>query len=240
VVEKFLATKFSLLKENDMSRENNMSDEMLFISNGKVLKQADAVKYPILACGLTETNITHVFEDNQTFEKWAATTSSAAKINSIFAKIAEAKKYKKTDISYLKNRKEKIIERVNQDMTDLAERTGLDPASEELFLKATLDSDDLEGAIFDPITAFDSVGRGGFEIGAPGAWIHLPGGGYPVLGWGGWDNRISSVRISGLALFCQNNWWGGATLWLAGFPVWYYSNLGIWGWDNVASSVWVA
>jgi hypothetical protein len=46
-------------------------------------------------------------------------------------------------------------------MEVLARRTGLHPASHELFRRATLESEVLEGPVFDPATVFDYKGKGG-------------------------------------------------------------------------------
>ena len=215
-----------------------MPKEMLFVLDGKILQPDEVAKYPILAAGFVAEDLTFVFETQEAFEVWANRTNYAETINSIVTKIVSAKPSEGAENSAVRAKQYKIIDRIKEDMTELAKRTGLNETSEELFLKATTKHDILEGPIFDPITAFDFFGTGGFAGG--GSWIHLPGGGWPDLRWFGWNDRISSVRISGVALFCEHVWWGGRRLWLAGFPIYFHPNLGMFGFDNLTSSIWVA
>ena len=216
-----------------------LTNSMIFTHDGKAIDAVEATEYPVMAAGMIASNVVQVFKSQQAFNAWAQSSIYAKKIKLAGENIHAAKQYEKMDVAAIKLRQMKIIERISEDMTELAKRTKLDPTSEELFLKATSHSDLLEGSIFDPLTAFDSIGMGD-GIDAPGDWLHLPGGGWPDLRWFNWNDRISSVRISGIAVFYEHIWWGGRSLWLGGFPVWYHADLRIFGFDNMASSVWVA
>jgi hypothetical protein len=214
-------------------------DSMIFTHNGTAIEAVEAAEYPVMAAGMIANNVVQVFKTQKAFDAWALSSCYSEQVKQVGKNIQAARQYEKADVAAIKRRQMKIIERISEDMTELAKRTKLDPASEELFLRATSKSDLLEGPVFDPLTAFDAVGTGG-SIGAPGPFLHLPGGGWPDFRWFGWDNRISSVRISGVAVFFQNSWWSGRALWLGGFPVWYHGDLRIFGFDNMASSAWVA
>jgi hypothetical protein len=219
-------------------KEMNMAEMQIFSSEGKLLSAADAKNAEVIAAGMVANNVAHAFKSREEFTKWSSSTRYFDVVQSIEKKTADARKHQKLDHSAIEARQKKLVARVEEDMKDLAARTKLEPNSEALFLRATSESDPLEGPIFDPITAFDSVGSGG--IGAPGPWIHLPGGGWPDLRWFGWNDRISSLRVSGFVTMYEHIWWQGRTLFLAGFPVWYYPNFGFFGFDNIASSAWVA
>lgn len=215
-----------------------MDVTQIFSVEGKLLSSEAAKDFEVIAAGLVGNNVAHAFRSKKEFFSWVEGTRYADVVHSIEEKISQARKHQKIDHSHIEARQKKVVARVEEDMKELAERTKLEPTSEELFLRATSKSDILEGPIFDPITAFDAVGTSG--VGVPGPWIHLPGGGWPDFRWFGWNDRISSLRVSGFVTLHQHIWWGGRALFLAGFPVWYHRNFNDFGFDNMASSAWVA
>ena len=66
-----------------------------------------------------------------------------------------------TDIAERQKRK---AARIEVDLRELAERTGLPLDSKELLLKATTEADPLEGAIFDPGMLFMGIGFAGLKL----------------------------------------------------------------------------
>lgn len=237
----------------------------VFIENGKVLEGADPESYPVLAAGLTEDKAIHVFSSAEEFFEWAKSTSYAAQISVINTKAEEARRHADDDHSEIRAMQQKRLDRVREDMEALARRTGLHPASHELFRKATLESEVLEGPVFDPATIFDYKGRGGLW-GPYGGWsglelsstdwssiwktmMHIPNGFWPDFTWwqypdgvwpnffyNNWNDKISSIRISGIGVFYEHTWFQGRHVWLVGWPWAYYGDLGPMAFDNRISS----
>lgn len=213
-----------------------MPEKMIFIVEGKAVSDFEADRYPILAAGLIADNVVHAFNTQKEFEKWTESTRYLERIRSVETKILEAKQYEETETSAIKQRQIKVVNRIIEDMNELAERLELDPASEELFLKATSKSDVLEGPIFDPAIVFDSIGTFG-SIGVSGSsWLPFTTGVWPDLRWFDWNDRISSVTVSGLVVFFEHTWFAGRCLWLGAIPLWYFHDLKIFGFNNRASS----
>ena len=138
------------------------------------------------------------------------------------------------DMTAIVARQALLLNRAEADMRELAQRTGLALDSKELFLRATVKADPLEGPVFDPAVLFQTPGFGGqrFLIGYPGA---------PDFSWTpGLNDNVSSVRgIGALALFSRT-WFNGASRVFLGNParLGFYQNAALAGvaFDNVASS----
>jgi hypothetical protein len=132
------------------------------------------------------------------------------------------------DIRAVKARLALKSKRIAADMQELSKRTGLPLYSKELFSRATIKADPLEGSIFDPAIVFTGTGFNGqgFFVGYPGT---------PDFSWfNGPNNNISSLRGFGALALFSGTWYQGASrLFLGAFS---NANLAGIGFNNVASS----
>jgi hypothetical protein len=208
---------------------------------GRRLSREEAAQYPIIVprADFLNPGIASVFDSETSFLMWAEQTRHASRISEVVGKIAAARKLQRSDSSKLMERKKVRLDRTIEDLKSLTEKTGLDMGSEELFLRATSPGQTypLEDPIFDPIMLCDGPG---FNCAIPFVnLLPLGGGGWPDLGWVGWNDRASSFRVSGFALLYANPWWTGRAIFLTGHPVWA-GNLADYDFDDITSSAWVA
>lgn len=181
-----------------------------------------------LGSGLPEKGFAFAFRDWNEFVKFSAKTDAAEKVASMDERRRKMRKRSGEDTTGLAERLKRRTERIQFDLRELAERTGLAPDSKELFLRATSKADPIEGPIFDPAMLFTGLGFTG-----PALPVSYPG--IPDLGWFNMSNVVSSVRVVGiLGLFSRIGWRGASRL-ILGLPYAQVANLG--AFNNIASSV---
>jgi hypothetical protein len=212
-----------------------MAEDIKFLHKGRFLQKEEASEYPVMVAGtvLPDKNLVYVFDSDQEFKVWIEQTKYSDRVNEIEETITELLKHKEeytTTVVELHNTK---MKRIANDLIELADRVGLDPGSEELFRRATIERKPFEPPIFDPAIGWEELEFGG-------NWLPLatpmPDLGRINAGGVNWDNIISSVRMIGFGVLCDYPWFGGHKVWLAGVPYWQY-NLDALGFDNRTSSV---
>jgi hypothetical protein len=124
-----------------------------------------------------------------------------------------------------------MAKRVLEDLQELSARTGLPVSSNELLMKASDDSQPLEGRIFHHSAMLWE------QSGAIGAALPVFGVPYPDLNWFLWGNRAVSANVNNLNIFTDSPWYGGSWLVLygAGWPLF---ELGGFGFAHRIESVW--
>lgn len=199
--------------------------------------EADAdfgrLKEPVIALGtgLPEKGVAFAFPDWKTFIKFAARTPAGEKIAKMDERRRNLRKRREEDTTAIAARLKRKIERIDADMRELATRSGLALDSKELFLRATIKADPLEGPIFDPSMLFAGVGFTGSALG-----VIYPG--LPDLSlFPGMNNAVSSVRVVGIIGLYNATWFRGASRVLFGLPFFQIPNLAAIGFNNVTSSV---
>lgn len=184
-----------------------------------------------LGSGLPEKGVAFAFRDWKELAKFAARTPAADKIAAMDERRRKLRKRSGEDTTALAARLKRKTERIEAELRELAQRTGLPYGSKELFLRATTKADPLEGPIFDPSMLFINPGFTGSAVG-----VAYPG--LPDLSWfPGMNNAVSSAQIVGIVALFSNTWFRGATRLLVGLPYFQIANLGAIGFNNVTSSV---
>jgi hypothetical protein len=202
-----------------------------YMFHGKELSEGEALKYPVVAAGegLQEENVGYVFESHEDFAKWSQETKHAEKVAEALQSIEKIKAYEKKDNSAAKERQGVLAKRVLEDLQELSQRTGVPLESPELLMKASFDSEPLEGKIFNHSAIIFELSGGG---GAGWPSFGIP---YPDLNWFQWGNRAVSVRVSGLAILTDDTWYRGQWFVMFGF-FWVLFELG--GFSFRAEAMW--
>jgi hypothetical protein len=183
--------------------------------------------------GLSKKKEAFAFTSERGFRDWLGKQPIGKQLEGLFKQLAKARKEATGDLALLKKRQLAKTERVEQDLRQLAEETGLEYGSKELFLRATRDSKILEGPIFDPAMLYTGANFTGNSIGAAAS---LP----DLSWWPGMNNSITSVQVLGVCILYTQTGFGGSSRALFGAPYMAVANLGGMGFNNVASSVFVA
>jgi hypothetical protein len=187
-----------------------------------------------LGSGMPEPNLAFAFPNWSAFLKFMKRRPGGDLIAVLDERRRKLRKRQGEDMTAIAARQAELLRQAEAGMRDLAKRTGLALNSKELFLRATVKADPLEGPVFDPAVVFQAAGFGGqaFFIGYPGA---------PDFSWmPGLNNNVSSVRgIGALALFSRT-WFNGPSRVFLGNPLrlGFYQNAALAGigFNNVASS----
>ncbi len=208
-----------------------MPEKFRFLLKGKEVDAENARNYEIIATGdVTEADTAYVFESQEAFNDWVKGTQYADRCARLQQLTGEARKQQGRDVSEARKRQKKTADRIKQDLEELSARTGLAYGSKELFLRATTESDLLEGPLFDPTILYDGINASGQSF---ISW----GGFFPDLGWHNFDNRASSVQmVFDLATLYDLPWFQGVTTWLFGLLPFYQLNLSSLNFDNRTSS----
>jgi hypothetical protein len=188
-----------------------------------------ALPEPVVALGsgLPEKGLAFAFRDWKELVKFAQRTEAGEKIASMDERRRKLRRRSREDTTALAERLKRRTARIEGELRELAARTGLAIDSKELFLRATTKADPLEGPIFDPAMLFTGLGFTG-----PALPVAYPG--FPNLGWLGFNNLVSSVRVVGLLALFNLTWFGGASRVIVGLPFGNVANLG--AFNNIASS----
>jgi hypothetical protein len=203
---------------------------MKHLLNGKPIEKDKYAEFPIAAVGnnLPDKDTVYVFDSEGEFDKWIKANNIEEKFSRISKIITQAQEYEHKDITFAIQRQQLIIERITADLRLLANRLDLDVNSPELFRRATVEADLLEGPIFDPSIAYQKTDLQGLLLPIPTGSV------WPYLGW--WNDRISSIIVSGTVVLFQNYFFRGRRLYLIGTAQ-EFPNLGDFNFDDRTSSL---
>jgi hypothetical protein len=184
-----------------------------------------------LGTGLPERGVAFAFRNWTEFVQFAGRTKFGDAVVDMASRRRTLAKRSGGDLSAAIARRVRVAERIETDLRELSARTGLAWGSKELFLRATIKADPLEGEIFDPSMLFTGAGFAGSAVAAV-----YPG--IPDLSWlPGMNNRVTSVQIMGVVGLFNRTWFRGASRILFGAPYFQIANLATIGFNNVTSSV---
>jgi hypothetical protein len=184
-----------------------------------------------LGTGLPETSVAFAFRDWKELLKFTARTKVGEMAATLDERRRKLSRRRGEDTTVIAERQRVKAQRIEDDLRELSNRTGLPWGSKELFLRATFKADPLEGPIFDPSLLFANPGFGGSVLG-----VIYPG--MPNLGlFPPMNNNVSSVMVvGGLGLFAGTFFTGPSRV-LFGVPFFGLAALAAIGFDNVTSSV---
>jgi hypothetical protein len=210
-----------------------MANEVRFLRKGKYLEKEEAAERPVTAAvgWLAEENLVLVFDSQQEFMRWAEDTRYAGAFSRIGKTVMEARNYEHSDNEAVRQRQSAVIERISNELNELADRASLEQGYKEVVEAATINRNPLEPPIFESVVLFD-----GTDL--QGAALPLPNAPFPNLGWFGWGDRASSILVTGaVGALHARSWFRGARFYFggAGLPSQY--NLTDSGWSNRAYSV---
>jgi len=203
----------------------------LFATKGTRLTEKQLARYPIIVAGtdLPEKDAVYAFDSRRAFNDWVRSTKFADKVSHANKLRGKAMKYEKTDNTAARERQKLSVDRITNELKELSRRTGLDIASKELLLKATVERHPLESSIFDPVILFDRPTT-------TGSFLPLLTCPMPNLGWFGWNDRAScALAIFGGVVLFQRTWFRGGQAWIFSVP-YGVTKLADIGFDNIASS----
>jgi hypothetical protein len=206
-------------------------------------REEDAVgEYDVVVVGEEATgdaDLVRVFRDQKGFHRWAAKSPIAERVKTFDTTLAKQVMPEQANEKWIEQMQRLGLRRGRDGFRAFAGLLDKDPKDEEVIRLAMIDKTPLTPLIFDPILLYDR--RIEFEPpqGSPvdprTSLLPVMSGFWPVLGWGGWDNRAKSARVFGLNVLCENNWFGGRQAWLIGFNM--LLNLYHLNFDSITSSV---
>jgi hypothetical protein len=201
-----------------------------YLLNGKPIDRNDLAEFPVTVAGndLPDKDTVYVFDSEGEFNKWKKANNIEEKFSKIDKIVTQAQEYEQKDITYALQRQQLVIERITADLHLLAHRLGLDVNSPELFRRATVEADLLEGQIFDPSLAFQNPDFQGLILPIPTGSV------WPYLSW--WEDRFSSMLVTGNLLLTQHRFFRGRRLWLTGVAA-EFRHLGDFNFEDITSSV---
>jgi hypothetical protein len=185
--------------------------------------------FPIIIAGneLPQRDVIYAFDSEESFDDWTRSNGLADKINRAKRSISEARALRtRSSFDDVIRRQRTLIDRINIDLQELSQRTGLSLGTRQFFERA-IQTDIFEGRIFDPGIFYEHVN---YE----GHWLPMGNLSYPKLSWHGWDNRISSLQFGGLGCMFEHSWFEGAQYWMVAEDTAYLGDF----WNDRASSLW--
>jgi hypothetical protein len=187
--------------------------DLRYIHEGNEATRRDIAKAPVVATGtgLPEEDTVFGFRSNETFLEWAKQTDHADRVENAIETIKAAQKREDSDLERAQKVQRRRVERTREDLEDLAAETGLKLGSIELYMRAK-EGDLLEGPVLGSYVLHENSNFSGRFLPV------FTGIAMPDFGWFGFDNRASSVSISGLGLATDRTWYRGRAFWMFGFP----------------------
>jgi hypothetical protein len=203
------------------------------LRHGKVVSPEEVEEAPIVVAGfgLPDEATGYVFDQDDELKDWAKEVGESEAVDRLDKAAAKGRKQETlADLASSEAWQKKRVERITDDLNDLAQLYGLPVDSPELFRKATIEADPLIGSVFDPYLLFDTSGCGG--------GFRPIAGLVPNFGWLGFNNRASSTVGLGAATLFSQYWFKARRLYLfnIGNQLGDCLNLGDIGWSNIASS----
>jgi hypothetical protein len=210
-----------------------MTERLTLVQRGKVVKREEVKDAPIVAAGsgLPDKRTGYVFDTEDQFHGWTREIGVSEVVDRLDEATAKGQEYQaRADEKLWKTWQTKRVQRITDDLNNLAEMHGLPVTSPELFLKATVDAHPVLGPVFDPYVIFDREGCGGGFLPLVGTM--------PKFGWFGYNNKASSVNGLGGGTLFSRYWFKGKRLYLIsiGNELGQCINLADLDYNNMASS----
>ena len=211
-----------------------MSINVRFERNGKFVSVDDAQNCPILVSGggrSFDPDLVTTFDTEGAYRTWARHSPNREQFLRLDLMIAHVQQHEKPDddAEMMKTHRRRT-ERLRADFDALRARLGAKATFVDTFRVASLDAHLLEGPILDSMTLHQHADLAGKWV---PIWNKAP---IPKLSWLDFNDRTTSVLISGIGVLTQHSWFRGRRFYLAGFPLFEYSNLADRGFNNMASS----
>lgn len=171
----------------------------------------------------------HAFRSTSEFDDWVQTTNHSGKVRSARSDMEKIKGKGDRDREAIVRQHDAEMKRVTKEAERLSRETGLRWPSPELFRIGH------DRGIFHSIVLCDlpnySMGALGWRL------FNIPG--IPDLNWVGFNDATTSYFVSGFGAMYEHPWYGGRAFWTIGVPIWGVPDLRAFGWDNIASSLWI-
>ncbi len=208
------------------------STNIRFLMDKKEIPREMAEKVPILASGgiVGAADAVYAFKDEASFISWAERFPSGEKFLKLHRTIDATRELENRDVSAIKKIRQRRTDFLVKELEDLAKRSDLSVNSTELFLKATcVDCDHLEGSIFDPSIIYQ-------HINYRGSWRPIATT-IPDFRWIGFNDKASSMIVSGVGILFEHTWYRGRRFYFGGFPYMNFPDFRQFAFNDLASSV---
>jgi hypothetical protein len=213
-----------------------------YIYNDQPVAPDEATKYPTMVAGpefTGELEVVRVFQSNDDFSKWAERTAHGDKVHEILRLLRIEVLPERKNEAWIEQMQRLALNRARENFAEFAKLLNRSPFDEEVIRKAMVERTPLTPKMFDPIFLYDREIEHEPPAGPPedpltSSFI-VPSGWWPDLGFVGWNDRARSVRLFGVNVLCEHNWFGGRWCWLSGFNG--FINLNHLGFDQITSSV---
>lgn len=168
-----------------------------------------------------DPNVVRVFTSNAQFAKWIGDTEHGVKVRRALQIVKTDVPKAREDEAWLRQVQTLALKNARSTFQAFAKTLERDPRDEEVIRRAMVDRTAFTPKVFDPVLLYDRRIEREPPTGAPEdprtSWLPVWSGAWPDLGWVGWNNRARSVRIFGLNVLCDGQWFGGQWIWLVGF-----------------------
>lgn len=208
------------------------SREIAFFVGNKRVPKETAERAPILACGnmLGTTDAVVAFDDDLAFLRWAEKMPNGEKFYKLTRLVDEVRKLEHDDLTQVKEARKRRTQYLTRELEELASRRKMAVNSAEVFLEATAAGcHPLEGAILDPAIIYEHINFGG-------SWRPLAAT-IPDFRWIGFNDKASSMRVSGAGILFQDTWYRGRKFYFGGVPTMDFPDFRQFAFNDLASSV---
>ncbi|MBC7771945.1 MAG: hypothetical protein H7210_05585 [Pyrinomonadaceae bacterium] len=213
-----------------------------YLHQGTEIEPTEAMKFQVIVAGSEITgkeDVILVFHTNEEFSKMAAQTRYGDQVQGTLQLIREKVLPERKRAALIQRMHRLALQHKEASFREFAELLDKDPKDEEVIRMAMLDRTPLTPNLFDPMLLYDRAIEREPPTTSPQdprtAWLPIPSGFWPDLGWVGWNDRAQSVRFFGMNILCQHKWFGGRWAWLFGFNG--LLNLSHLGFARITSSV---
>jgi hypothetical protein len=166
----------------------------------------------VTGTGLPRRNTAYVFPNERSCNAWAQKLAIASSFKTYHARLKQARALPTSPIDPIIQLQRRKLRRAEASLKELSKRTGLPLHSKELFLRATINANILEGPVTDPARVYRNPGFTGAN-----AFIVAP---VPDLGLlsPSLNNSISSIRVVGTCGLFNGTLWRGTSVLFIGLP----------------------
>lgn len=162
----------------------------VYLGSKGIIAGEDAAQMQYLVYGACpHPGYVTAFDTDAELQKWIDTLPQKDRIAEGLQKMALAQQAYEKDPFTAMTDQQVTVKSIRTKMEELSAKTGLDVNSTELFLQATVDANLFAGPIFRSAQLFEHYNCTGRRLDI-GSWTW-----YPNLGWFGFDDIISSVRV---------------------------------------------
>jgi hypothetical protein len=203
--------------------------EVRFVMGGRIVGREEAARAAVLVAGagISDPSTVHAFGDDESFRTWAAASRAKSRLLALDALVARARAEPDRGDAPAARHQEQTEQAVCA-LLDLGGKYRLQPGSEDLLRRATSDANGTKARFDSLMVLYD-----GYEF--QGSWRPVAGA-VPRLDWIGFDDRTSSLWLSGAGVLGQHTGFGGQLLYMLGAPWTRFDRLSRFGFDNRASS----